>query len=107
MICRNEDYLHWPKPRDDLDAAQFVIYRYYETDLSTSRQDGRYKNLDKSGRKKLVMSWYWFLDYREEDETNFSDFSDAPARKYLYMSIGAITMWWWYCRNPRMCGLTI
>lgn len=45
-VCRNEDIYIDPTCMGDIDAAQFVIYRY-ETDLSTLKQDGRYKNLNK------------------------------------------------------------
>ena len=45
-ICRIEDVYLDPTCQDNMDNAQFIIHRY-ETDLSTLRQDGRYKNLDK------------------------------------------------------------
>jgi hypothetical protein len=45
-ICRNEDIYIDPTCMGDMDNCQFVVYRY-ETDLSTLKQDGRYKNLDK------------------------------------------------------------
>lgn len=45
-VCRNEDIYIDPTCMGDMDNCQFVIYRY-ETDLSTLKQDGRYKNLDK------------------------------------------------------------
>ena len=83
-VCRNEDIYVDPTCQDDIDNAQFVIHRY-ESDLSSLRLDGRYKNLDKitvdnSGatndstyispdktffvfeddpRKKLVVYEYW------------------------------------------------
>jgi len=81
-VCRNEDIYVDPTCMDDMDKCQFVIHRY-ETDLSTLRADGRYKNLDKvkhasSGddfdfvpqdpygfkfddneRKKIVVYEYW------------------------------------------------
>jgi hypothetical protein len=78
-VCRNEDIYIDPTCQDDLDAAQFVIYRY-ETDLSTLRQDDRYKNLDKVAKAGDEVGTDF--DYREEDETNFR-FSDAPRKKIL------------------------
>lgn len=77
-VCRNEDVFIDPTCQDDLDNCQFVIYRY-ETDLSTLRQDGRYKNLnsirvdsnDESGSS-----------YESEDESNFK-FEDDPRKKLL------------------------
>lgn len=45
IVRRNEDVYVDPTCMGDHDKMQFVIVRY-ETDLSTLRQDGRYKNLD-------------------------------------------------------------
>lgn len=45
VVRRNEDVYVDPTCMGDHDKMQFVIVRY-ETDLSTLRQDGRYKNLD-------------------------------------------------------------
>lgn len=86
IVRRNEDVYIDPTCMGDHDKMQFVIVRY-ETDLSTLRQDGRYKNLDKiqagsedanshddyetkygkissftfedNPRKKMVMYEYW------------------------------------------------
>lgn len=86
IVRRNEDVYVDPTCMGDHDKMQFVIVRY-ETDLSTLRQDGRYKNLDKiqvgsedanshddyetkygkissftfedNPRKKMVMYEYW------------------------------------------------
>jgi hypothetical protein len=82
-VCRNEDVFIDPTCQDDLDNAQFVIYRY-ETDLSTLRQDGRYKNLDKVANMKedskedATSDW----DYDPEDETEFK-FTDNPRKKII------------------------
>ena len=82
-VCRNEDIYIDPTCMDNMDRCQFVIHRY-ETDLSTLKADGRYKNLDKvekyegqvrdngyypqdhtyftfedRARKKMVMYEYW------------------------------------------------
>jgi hypothetical protein len=82
-VCRNEDVFIDPTCQDDLDNAQFVIYRY-ETDLSTLRQDGRYKNLDKVANMKedskedATSDW----DYDPEDETEFR-FTDNPRKKII------------------------
>ena len=83
VVCRNEDIYIDPTCMDNMDKCQFVIHRY-ETDLSSLRADGRYKNLDKvekyegqnrdngyypqdhtyftfedKARKKMVMYEYW------------------------------------------------
>ena len=82
-VCRNEDIYIDPTCMDNMDKCQFVIHRY-ETDLSTLKADGRYKNLEKvekyegqvrdngyypqdhtyftfedKARKKMVMYEYW------------------------------------------------
>jgi hypothetical protein len=46
VVRRNEDVYVDPTCMGDHDKMQFVIVRY-DTDLSTLKQDGRYKNLDK------------------------------------------------------------
>ena len=76
-VCRNEDIYLDPTCQDSLSNAQFVIHRY-ETDLSTLRQDGRYKNL-KTLAKTNTGSDY---DYEEEDETLFK-FSDEARKKLV------------------------
>lgn len=86
VVRRNEDVYIDPTCMGDHDKMQFVIVRY-ETDLSTLKQDGRYKNLDQiqvgsedanshddyetiyskvssftfedNPRKKMVMYEYW------------------------------------------------
>ena len=82
-VCRNEDIYIDPTCMDNMDKCQFVIHRY-ETDLSSLKADGRYKNLDQvekhegqvrdngyypqdhtyftfedKARKKMVMYEYW------------------------------------------------
>lgn len=75
-VCRNEDIYIDPTTQDNLDNAQFVIYRY-ETDLSSLKQDGRYKNLDKVSKHGNED-----YDYIKEDETEFR-FADEPRKKQV------------------------
>jgi hypothetical protein len=75
-VCRSEDIYIDPTCQDDLDSAQFVIYRY-ETDSSTLRKDGRYKNLDKLSKESNDD-----YDYDSEDETDF-EFEDEPRKKLV------------------------
>ena len=75
-VCRNYDIYIDPTCQDDLDNAQFVIYRY-ETDLSTLRQDGRFKNLD-----KIEPSDNGDYDYDSPDDTHFK-FADKARKKHL------------------------
>lgn len=76
VVCRNEDVYIDPTCMDDMDKCQFVIHRY-ETDLSTLRQDGRYKNL-----KKVAMSSVDDVDFDSEDETLF-EFEDTARKKMV------------------------
>lgn len=75
-VCRNHDIYIDPTCQDNLDNAQFVIYRY-ETDLSSLKKDGRYKNLD-----KVDYSSMGDYDYYNPDRTFFK-FADQPRKKHL------------------------
>ena len=77
-VCRNHDVYLDPTCQDNLNNAQFVIYRY-ETDLSSLKKDGRYKNLD-----KIDGSGNWDYDYYNipADPTYFK-FNDEPRKKFV------------------------
>lgn len=75
-VCRNEDIYLDPTCQDDLDNAQFVIYRY-ESDPSTLRKDGRYKNIEKA-----IQGCADDFDYDSPDDTEFR-FTDEPRKKLL------------------------
>lgn len=79
QVCRTEDVYIDPTCQDNYDKAQFIIYRY-ETDLSTLRKDGRYKNIDKitNGNGSVEND----TDYSSPDTTNFT-FSDSPRKKLV------------------------
>ena len=79
IVCRNEDVYIDPTCMDDMDKCQFVIHRY-ETDLSTLRADGRYKNLERV--KKAGVTSDTDSDFDDEDETEFQ-FQDDPRKKVL------------------------
>lgn len=78
-ICRNEDIFLDPTCMDELDKAQFIVYRY-ETDTSALKKDGRYKNLEKLA--KIGEDSAYEPDFEAEDETLFK-FQDAPRKKVL------------------------
>ena len=78
VVCRNEDIYLDPTCMDDLDKAQFVIHRY-ETDLSTLKQDGRYKNLDKVADQEGHKYDYGYL---QQDHTYFK-FQDQARKKMV------------------------
>lgn len=77
-VCRNHDVYIDPTCQDNLDNAQFVIYRY-ETDMSTLKKDGRYKNLDKVSNASIDD-----YDYTNTpaDPTYFK-FNDEPRKKMI------------------------
>lgn len=73
MICRNRDIFIDPTCLGDFNKAQFIIHRW-ETDLSTLKVDGRYKNLD-----KIQFS----SDPEYINKTNTFVFSDKARRKIV------------------------
>jgi len=79
-VCRNDDIFIDPTCMDDMDKCQFVIHRY-ETDMSTLKADGRYKNLDKlaglAGGPDSDPD-----GYVSKDTTSFK-FADEPRRKLV------------------------
>lgn len=77
VVCRNEDIFLDPTCMDDMNKCQFVIHRY-ETDMSTLKADGRYKNLDKINVDLRSHD----SDYIPEDETLFR-FKDDARKKLL------------------------
>lgn len=81
VVRRNEDVYVDPTCMGDHDKMQFVIVRY-ETDLSTLRQDGRYKNLDK------IQVGTEDANSHEDYETKYSKissftFEDNPRKKMV------------------------
>ena len=79
VVCRNKDIFIDPTCKDDMSSCQFVIHRF-ETDLSTLRQDKRYKNLDKVSKE--LAAAHDDVDYDSEDDTEFR-FEDDPRKKIL------------------------
>ena len=77
-VCRNEDIYLDPTCMDDMDKCQFVIHRY-ETDLSTLKTDGRYKNLDKIVEQEGAKYDYGYL---QQDHTYFK-FNDQARKKMV------------------------
>lgn len=77
VVCRNEDIYIDPTCQDDMEKCQFVIHRY-ETDYSTLKADGRYKNLNLAFRGNSDDRG----DYNSEDETNFI-FADKARKKVI------------------------
>ena len=81
VVCRNEDVYIDPTCMDNMDNCQFVIHRY-ETDYSTLKQDGRYKNIDKVMRSAMSEAPQNDGYYYPEDDTLFK-FQDDPRKKLM------------------------
>ena len=78
-VCALRNVIVDPTCEGDLDKASFIIFSF-ETDLSTLKKDGRYKNLEKiniEGASPLAEP-----DFYTEDTTNFS-FKDSPRKKIV------------------------
>ena len=78
VVCRNEDIYIDPTCMDNMDKCQFVIHRY-ETDLSSLRADGRYKNLDKVEKHEGQVR---DNEYYPQDHTYFT-FEDKARKKMV------------------------
>jgi len=84
QVCRLEDIFLDPTSEGDMNKAQFVIHRY-ETDLSTLRKSGKYKNLNKLARNiagKNDSAAFDSEDFDPEDESEFV-FEDEPRKKIV------------------------
>lgn len=77
-ICRLEDIYADPTCQGDISKAQFIIHRY-ESDLSTLRKSGKYKNLDRLATHTGSDS---DASYEQEDDTQFR-FADQPRKKLV------------------------
>lgn len=81
MVCRNEDIFIDPTCQDNMDNCQFVIYRY-ETDMTTLKRAGVYKNLDKVSH--TLRDTEYMSQTRDEDGYDSSfEFSDIARKKVV------------------------
>lgn len=79
-ICRIEDSYLDPTAEGDPEKARFFIHRY-ESDLSTLRKAGKYKNLKKLALEAAGVSTN-DADFDPTDDTEFT-FEDQPRKKLL------------------------
>ncbi len=77
-VCRLEDIYMDPTAMGRVDKAQFFIHRY-ETDISTLRRAGKYKNLDKLAKNLRRED---DADFDPEDESEFV-FQDQARKKII------------------------
>jgi hypothetical protein len=75
-LCRLEDIYLDPTAEGDIDRAQFMIHRY-ESDISSLRKAGKYKNLD-----KLLKSADEEGNFEQTDDTEFR-FKDEARKKII------------------------
>ena len=81
MVCRNEDIFIDPTCQDNMDNCQFIIYRY-ETDMTTLKRAGIYKNLDKVSLS--LRDSEYISQTREGDGYDSSfEFSDVARKKIV------------------------
>ena len=77
-ICELCDIRIDPTCRGDINKAQFIIHDF-ETDMSTLKKDGRYKNLD-----QLEVSLSKDENYVHRDNVDNSfDFADEPRQRFI------------------------
>lgn len=88
-ICRLEDIYLDPTSMGVLEKAQFVIHRY-ETDYSTLKKSGKYKNLAKLA--KDLSKGDDTGDFENEDHTNFEFTDDARKKIVAYEYWGNFDM---------------
>lgn len=81
MVCRNEDIFIDPTCQDDMDNCQFVIYRY-ETDMTSLKRAGIYKNLDKV-TLSLKDAEYMSKDRDLKGYDPTFEFSDVARKKLV------------------------
>ncbi len=77
-VCELVDIRVDPTCRGNIDKAQFIIHDF-ETDMSTLRADGRYKNLDE-------LEHLLFRDATYTHRNNVDDsfiFSDEPRKRFI------------------------
>ncbi len=78
--CRIEDIYMDPTAMGCVEKAQFFIHRY-ESDISTLRKAGKYKNLDKLAKNLIRDDGD---DFDEEDETEFTFLDKARKKLIVY-----------------------
>lgn len=82
-VVRNQDIFVDPSCMGDFENMQFIIHQF-ETDLSTLKTDGRYKNIDKiniKGNNDNTFDNY--ENYNNLPDPKYFEFDDKPRRKIL------------------------
>ncbi len=82
-VVRNQDIFVDPSCMGNFENMQFIIHQF-ETDLSTLKTDGRYKNIDKiniKGNNDNTFDNY--ENYNNLPDPKYFEFDDKPRRKIL------------------------
>lgn len=83
VVVRNRDIYIDPSCNGDFSNMQFIVHEY-ETDLSTLKSDGRYKNIEKIEPKGRDTDDTYIGDYSNDSNTgDYFDFKDKARRKVI------------------------
>lgn len=81
VVVRNRDVYIDPSCNGDFSNMQFIVHEY-ETDLSTLKSDGRFKNVDKIQPRGRTNDRSFIGDYSNNFNTgDYFDFNDKVRRK--------------------------
>ena len=81
-VVRNQDIFIDPSCMGDFENMQFIIHQF-ETDLSTLKTDGRYKNVDKIKTRGDDSNFDTYENYNNLPDPKYFEFEDKPRRKIL------------------------
>jgi len=82
LICNLEDIIIDPTCEGDIEKANFIIHDF-DTDLSSLRKDGRYKNLDRLEARLEELDTdtrYYDTSLKEAEDISF-EFADKARRR--------------------------
>lgn len=81
-VIRNKDVFVDPSCMGDFNNMQFIVHQF-ETDLSTLKTDGRYKNIDKIKTQGSDDTYQNYEKYNNITNPDYFKFDDKPRRKIL------------------------
>lgn len=81
-VVRNQDIYVDPSCMGDFENMQFIVHQF-ETDLSTLKTDGRYKNVDKIRTRGDDSNFDTYENYNNLPDPKYFEFEDKPRRKIL------------------------
>ena len=81
-VVRNQDIYVDPSCMGNFNNMQFIIHQF-ETDLSTLKTDGRYKNLEKIKVDTNEGDYDDYENYNNLPDPKYFEFEDKPRKKIL------------------------